>query len=236
MRLRASMLLVVLVILAPAVLAESKAATSGEMTMLSATTSSSRPQSKETSKVYWDGNKSRVEMTIAGKQRIIIRDGSTMYMYLPSEKSARKSVLPKGAQRYDIPGSAKMERERLTRDAKKVGREKVNGFDCDVYTSKRVMGPHTMDIKTWISRDPRFPAAVKTVTKTKNATHTTEVKNVKLGSKPSASIFKLPKGTKVTEMKMPTGNPHGKMGTQNPHQGMKMPGSYQGVKPLSPKK
>ncbi|MCD4813704.1 hypothetical protein K8S19_08445 [bacterium] len=174
------------------------------------------------SKIWFSGDKYRLEAVNAqdGKDVIFIDDGKMKYIYMPDEKKAIK-ITPDMESSYGQMMSADIiaESARQRKKAKKTGTGKVDGKKCTIYeykTSLTVMNSTIKgDVKEWVWKKENFP--LKSIMKTPRqkmdmgfmttempaAETTTIIKDLKFGKKIKASMFVLPKGTKVETMKAP---------------------------------
>jgi len=163
-------------------------------------------------KVCWQGTSYRSEVRRGSEAMVVLRGPSgDTYIYLPDRKAASRMPRGKGEKLASVTSSMAGESRTIAKKGKKIGAGKVSGFLCDVYELKEQMGPHTISGKRWISRDPRLPIVMKSVSTLQGGSRTSEITSVRLGGKYPASLFELPKGTKI--MTMPS----------NPHKGMAMP-------------
>ncbi len=139
-----------------------------------------------TSKLNFTDTKWRMESRFMGRQTIsIIRaDRGVSWVLMPAQKMFTENKLDntqKLATGKQIPGEIKRE---------KIGRENINGINCDklMITYKDRNGTSSMFL--WLSNEgiPMKSAA-------SDASWTNEMKNVKKGSQPS-SLFEIPEGYK----------------------------------------
>lgn len=169
--------------------------------------------------IKWSGSKFRMEGSFGGRKTIIIGDGKTAYFYDPAAKQAtagKQSQLmgPGGTIMNGAIASAKAGIKR----GKKIGSQRVNGFNCDVYIATMPMGNGKIVKKSWINKDPNLPIEVKSTVTANGNTVDSIVRNVKLGVKLPNSLFALPKGTKIIEHpQMPMMGPHGRPGMPKGH-------------------
>lgn len=143
------------------------------------------------SKLNFTDKKWRMESSFMGKQTIsIIRaDKNVSWVLMPAQKMFMENKIDntqKMASGKDIPGEVKRE---------KIGREKINGINCDKFmiTYKDAKGTSSMFL--WLSSEgiPMKSAAA-------DGSWSSEMKNVKKGSQ-SASLFEIPAG--YTKMSVP---------------------------------
>ncbi len=166
-----------------------------------------------------------------GEKMVFIDTGKVKYMYMPDDKKALK-LTPRMQEMYSgiLSSDLVAESARQRKKAKKVGKGKVDGKPCTIYTYKSTLkmmgGTITSDVKEWVWNKKNFPlkSMVKTPKQKMNtgfstvelpASETeTVIKDLVLDKKIPASRFKLPAGTKIEEpeeMDMPRGSGRPKM-------------------------
>lgn len=145
---------------------------------------------------YLQGNNSRTEMNIMGRNTCTISrlDKKIMWMVHPDEGFYIEMPLdPASPQSLrDEAAFAKVARK------KKVGSETVNGFACDKFEIT-YNDPGVGVMTTWISKKLDFP--VRTIFRGPMGEVHTEYKNIRTGAI-DASLFELPAG--LQKMSMPT--------------------------------
>jgi hypothetical protein len=150
-------------------------------------------------KVYIQANKMRMEMNTPKGTAINIMDtdAGLMRMVQPEQKMYIEMKAPQAGIAQSDEALAKMA------DKKKVGTEKINGYDCDkfeiIYHDKN-LGKTTQ----WFSNKLNFP--IKMVYEGPQGQMITEYKNIKEG-KQDSSLFQVPAGYR--KMEMPGGMGHG---------------------------
>ncbi|MCC6442188.1 MAG: hypothetical protein IT210_01895 [Armatimonadetes bacterium] len=152
-----------------------------------------------TQTMYWNGNKVRLESNSPMGDQVVISDGKNSYIYSPAQKTAMK--LP---QQMNPESFAKQMDRQLgsMKKGKKIGTGKVMGRTCDIYTGS-ISDPRSkskMNYKTWMLQGS-FPFPMKIEATGAQGTASTVVKKLDLNYKPAASLFTLPKGTKITQPK-----------------------------------
>jgi hypothetical protein len=149
-----------------------------------------------TGKMYWGGNRMRMDMTANGHDVSMIHDPpkKISYMIMPEQKmymelSANSPMLGRtpDIKLYD-PSNPCAAEEGYT--CKKVGAETVNGRSCDKWEFTGSHGNRTV----WIDQKLHFP--LRTVSADG---HTFDLTNVKEGSQP-ASLFEIPSGFTKLDM------------------------------------
>ncbi len=146
-------------------------------------------------KMWISGKKMRTDMTVATQKTVTITDGdaNVAYMYNPDQKSALKVAMDqaKGGQSPDSYTPAA--------DAPKykiAGTETIDGVKCKVLVKQE---PNTKsEHKMWVREDYGLPMRVEII-EGGNKVMVTEYKNMKIGAVPPET-FKLPEGTKITDM------------------------------------
>lgn len=154
----------------------------------------------ETVKIYWEGDRIRVEKYTIHGLVVDIKDGRTLYLYNPAGKKAAKTVVPEKYAR-----TVQDMIEGMTgpmKGGKKVGSSTVAGIKCDVYSVTGKVKGHSA--KVYVSTDPRLPVPLKLVESMGNLSRTIETRLVKLNYNVPDSMFTIPKGVKVEESKFPT--------------------------------
>jgi len=151
------------------------------------------------SKMYFSGDKIRSESEQAGRKMIsIIRlDKKVSWSLMPAQKMYMEMAMPDDKMMMGMTEKAPGEVEK-----KKIGREKVNGVDCDKYivTSINKATGRKNSVYMWLSGDniPMRTAAL-------DGSFVSEIKNFNKGSQPG-SLFEVPAGyTKRTMPMLPKG-------------------------------
>lgn len=159
--------------------------------------------SAETTRLYWEGDNMRIERYSTSGLLVRIKKGQTLYIYMPSEKKAVKTIIPAGHG-----GTVQQMLEEISgpvKSGKKVGTARILGVDCNVYTAPARGGT----AKAYVSTDPRLPAVLKMQETSGAASRTIETKQLKLNYNVPDSMFSLPKGVAVKEEKFPAMPPAG---------------------------
>jgi hypothetical protein len=157
-----------------------------------------------TLKTYWKGNNKRTEQLAVQGVTVDIKRGSTRYTYVPAKKAAIRMVVPQKYASKDVSVQKELElmaaqTKATVRKAKKIGSATVAGIKCDVY---KVLMPKGGTVRIYVSADPRFPLPLRTVASVGRESETTETRSIKLGGDVPDSMFSVPKGVKVREVKM----------------------------------
>jgi hypothetical protein len=143
-------------------------------------------------KMYFSGDKFRVESSTQGRKGIMIvrKDKNVAWMLMPDQKMYMETRLdPKQLVGVSdkFPGETKRE---------KVGSEKINGVLCDkfkiTYKTDKMAKPTT--VYQWVSAD-KIPVKTTAV----DGSWSSEMKNIKRGKQPAA-LFELPAGYKKFAM------------------------------------
>ncbi len=190
LRFRTSLLLIVGILTAAVAFAQMPNPFSADMKM------STPRQGNMTGKVFYSGQKFRMEMNAAGHNSVIITDlpSHIVYMIVPQQRmymEMHPDQMPGGHDRpqwkpYDASNPCANE-PKVT--CKKVGAEMMNGRMCDKWLFTGSGGERT----AWIDQKSHIP--IKTV-----AGETTwELTNIQEGPQP-ASLFEVPAG--YTKMDM----------------------------------
>jgi hypothetical protein len=146
------------------------------------------------SKMFFSGDKVRNEMMVSGQQSIsIVRmDKKIMWNLMPQQKMYMELKIP---QENEL-GVGKKVKGEVKRE--KLGREKVNGIDCEKYliTYRSESTGENTKIYQWVSRD-QFPIKTAAV----DGSWSNEIKNLKKGTQP-VNLFEIPAGYKKYAMPM----------------------------------
>lgn len=190
------------------------------------TISASRLTVKITKTVTFKGNNYRIDsrrIDLIPYSRIL--DNGTIYSYLPDEQAAMR--MPAADQEPSLPDQLLAQKEQVEHDGTRSGADTVDGFACEIYSQPAPSGEDAT-IRVWVSKDPRFPFIVKTLSidHKQGVTDTEEIANVKLNAPISDTVFALPKDTKI--MDAPTNGASGDNGASG---GPAPPDSGQGTAP-----
>jgi outer membrane lipoprotein-sorting protein len=151
-------------------------------------------EAASTTKMWFKGQKTRMEMTSGGKNMVYLIDTGEQqaYMYFPSDNTAMKMDL---SAAQEAAGESPTEQSESLTDYNPliVGSEVLDGKDCLVV--KYTAG--TEEVKMWIWKD--YGLTIKTESKTPEGTSTTELKNIEFGDI-ADSMFELPAGVQIMEM------------------------------------
>jgi outer membrane lipoprotein-sorting protein len=156
------------------------------------------PGFSNTSRLWSNKDKMRVENTFEGKKMITIVDGDITYMYNPEENVAMKfsgKNLPAGME--GKPEHPSDYQDNMVKDSLKSLETVVyEGVKCRVITF--VDKEDGATAKMWLREDYGLPMKQEVVSK-KGEKMTIEFKNMKIGAQ-SADLFKLPAGVKIQDM------------------------------------
>ena len=149
---------------------------------------------KITKTVTFKGANYRIDMIPYSR----ILAGGTLYSYLPDEQTAMRATAP--TKEPSLPDQLLAQKEQVVQGATKTGSDTVGGFECDIYAPHMQAGDDST-VHVWVSRDPRFPFIVKTVSvnQKQGVTDTEEITEDRLNTPISDTIFALPKDTKVVD-------------------------------------
>ena len=147
------------------------------------------------SKVWMQGSKMKVEVTVEGQTMITFIDGDSVISYNPDEKTAFKLTIDKVKQ-AKTPNEYLKEANSQTDKFKSLETIVYDGVKCRVISST---GPDGKELtKMWIREDNGIPAKVETVGSDGNIS-VLEYKNMKVGPLPEGT-FKLPDGVQITDI------------------------------------
>lgn len=142
-------------------------------------------------KIYIKGDKWRMESVVQGMKSVtIIRgDKKVSWMLMPDQKMYMENKIDArqtASLSRTAPGEVKRE---------KIGREKVNGVDCDKFKVVYKNANVTDSMYSWVASDS-FPIKTEAV----DGSWSSELKNIKKGAQPN-SLFEIPAG--YNKMSMP---------------------------------
>lgn len=142
------------------------------------------------SKMYMSNNKWRMESEMKGKKSIsiMLADKKVVWILMPESKMYLEQKLTP----EKMMGMSSKAPGEVTR--KKLGKESVNGFNCDKYEVTYKGPDGVTKMYQWLSSDswPIKSAAV-------DGTWSTEFKNLKKGAQPGG-LFTIPAGYKKMPM------------------------------------
>ena len=156
---------------------------------------------KYDSRVFIRGNSMRMETQKDGIKHIIISDGSSTYLYTPSNNTAIRYEAATAASAMNTPDTSSPEILRDTSgylkkmNAKKTGSEKIDGKMCDVY---RIDDIDTGTIHTLWLWNNEFPL-MQSFANEEGLT-TVMTKNLKTGLDIPDSHFALPDNAHIVDM------------------------------------
>jgi len=145
-------------------------------------------------KMWWKGNKMRIEGTFEGYTGVYMLDMEKQlaYLYVPAQNIAMKMNFNKAK---GTAGESPTEQSESVLDYNPVtlGVEVLDGKSCLVIE----YSPPTGEVKMWVWTKYGLP--IRTETTTTKGTTVTEIKNIDFGSIPD-SMFELPAGVQPMEM------------------------------------
>ena len=164
-------------------------------------------------KVWLKGQKARVETNgpVTG-QMLMLADGPKIRRLYPQQKRGTVTTMEPGQHGPRSPwevviGSV----SELSHGAKKLGQQKLDGYECDVYELTRRSPSQNQVIKSWITRttQPRLPLKVEITSHVErpnaavNLTQTTRITRFRIGIPLSDSLFAVPPGYKIVQASGP---------------------------------
>lgn len=147
------------------------------------------------SKVWMQGTKMKVEITIEGQTMITFIDGNSVIGYNPDQKTAFKLSIDKTKQ-AKTPNEYLKEANSQTDKFKNLEPTVYDGVKCRVISSVGSDGKELT--KMWIREDYGIPVKVETIGSDGNIS-VLEYKNMKVGPLPEGT-FKLPDGVQITDI------------------------------------
>jgi hypothetical protein len=154
-----------------------------------------------TSKIYVKGDKQRMETSGGpmGSQIIILRpDKGLVWNLMPATKTYTERKGSKGAMTADPEAQLKAQ------GAKRVGTQRVNGYDCTKYEAPTGAGGGKATI--WIC--PKLKQMMKAQAQTQRGSASQELKNIREQRQPDR-LFELPKDYKKMTMPKPSSHAGG---------------------------
>jgi len=175
--------------------------------------SNGKPAQKMTTKVWAKGNRYRTETTMPNGKNITIQGPEGRIMMIPGRSEAMKMPMPPGAKAAG--GDSPLGDMDKIKKMKKVGTEKVAGNMAAIYEESKTMQrpgapgapptPIVISSRYWITG--QSPVPVKITNKTPMADVTMTLKSAQPKAAVPDSMFQVPKGVTVRDMKMPPGMP-----------------------------
>jgi outer membrane lipoprotein-sorting protein len=158
-------------------------------------------------KVWVKGDRARLETSqpMTGPMVVLV-NGTKVHQLFPQQKRGTVSSIqtgkggPKSPMEFIVANV-----EQLTRNAKKTGRQTIDGFLCDVYQQTRKDEGRSITMKAWVTRSlqPPLPLKVEIVGQvnrpnmTMKQSQTTRITGIKQGVAIADSLFKVPSGYKI---------------------------------------
>lgn len=167
----------------------------------------------ESRRTYWRGDNLRVEYYTTRGQVVEIKSGATIYRYSPGANTAVKAVVPSGTKMPSVQDILRRQTT-LPKGLKKVGKAKVAGVDCDVYTPAKKDSRVQTD-KLYFSADSRLPVLMKRELVIGTRRVMEDVRKIQLNSNIPDSMFKVPSGVKIVEQKVHSAPPAPHKGRTN---------------------
>jgi hypothetical protein len=167
-------------------------------------------------KVWVKGQKARVETTDprSGTPVVMLADGRQVRTLYPQQKRGDIRAIPGSGGGIKSPLDFLVAQlDQLTRGAKKLGRQRLDGHTCDIYERIENTPQGAASIKSWIARDtqPRLPIKVERNVQvrrpnvTVNQTLTTRISGIQSGIPVPDSLFVVPPGYKIVQAGGPGG-------------------------------
>jgi hypothetical protein len=166
-------------------------------------------------KIWVKGQKARAESNDPRTGPVLILvNGPQIRTLFPKQKRGMISTMSMGKNAPKNPWEFMVANVgQLTRGARKVGQESIDGHPCDVYLLTHNSPGSKMSIKSWIARDlqPRMPVKVENKVQvqrpnvTVNQMQTTRITGIQSGIPISDSLFTVPSGYKIVQAGGPGG-------------------------------
>lgn len=142
------------------------------------------------------GARSRTEMVVMGEKVVTIKINDKMYMISPQFREVPSSqtvnfnnLTPDVIEQYDI---------------KKLDKETVDGYECDVYTFQKTENGITADAKVWIWHG----LPIRTEVGAGDFTVVQTISNLEVGVPVDPALFELPENGKVQGQENKSGMKH----------------------------
>jgi outer membrane lipoprotein-sorting protein len=149
-------------------------------------------------KLWWKGDRLRMETRGPGGGSITLKRGRTGYAYDPEKNLAQRVTLP------NLPGSTDYPFGNPTTAPgfRKTGRERLGSYTCDIYEQAPPGrggpgAPAHPRTRVWMARG--IPVPVKTVTSGGGLSSTMSLKRLQQNVAIPDSRFELPRGTRVVD-------------------------------------
>lgn len=140
-------------------------------------------------------DKMRAESDFGGMKSVLIRTNDGSYSYMPEQKMATK--IPAAMDRPNLTRDLPHFMEFLNKNAgKKIGSEKFDGKDCDIYefTEPTVQ----QQAKAWVWVEKEFP--VKIEVPAPEGLTVVELSNINFEPTIAAGTFELPADVKILDL------------------------------------
>lgn len=173
-------------------------------------------------KVWVKGQKARLEIQEpVNGSTVMLVDGTKVRQLFPQRKQGFVRTVtpgkngPRNPLEYILASV-----DQLTRGAKKLGQQNLDGYACDIYEKSRSEQGRSMTLKSWITRttQPRLPLKIEATMQVKrpnmivNQTQSTRITGLQIGVPIADSLFAVPAGYKIVE----AGGPGGPAGPGGP--------------------
>ena len=148
-----------------------------------------------TSKVVYKDKKMRADTNIGGMTVVKLRNEKGSYNYFPDQKAAQK--IPPSLDEVDAIQDYPSYIDYLEKNqGKKVGSEKVDGKETDIYTFTEPN--HRSEAKAWVWREQTFPLKVQV--NSPDGLAVVELSNINFAPNIDGAVFQLAPGTQVTDL------------------------------------
>jgi len=143
-------------------------------------------------KLWWKGDRLRMETRGPGGGSITLKRGRTGYAYDPAKKLAQRVTLP------NLPGATDYPFGNPTTAPgfRKTGRERIGAYACEIY-EQPPLGRGGATTRVWMAKG--VPVPVKTVTSGGGHSSTMSLKRLLQNVAIPNSQFELPRGTRVVD-------------------------------------
>jgi outer membrane lipoprotein-sorting protein len=143
-------------------------------------------------RLWWKGDRLRMETRGPGGGSITLKRGRNGYAYDPARKLAHRVALPDAPASTDYPFGNPI----AAPGFRKTGKERVGAYACDIY-EQAAQGRGGATTRVWMAKG--VPVPVKTVTSGSGFAATMSLTRLQRNVAIPDSQFELPRGTRVVD-------------------------------------
>ncbi len=164
-------------------------------------------------KVWVKGQRARLETNqpMSGPMVVLV-NGAKVHTLFPQQKRGTVATVPTGKNGPRNPWEFIVANVgNLTRGARKMGQQTIDGYPCDVYQRQRSRQGQTETLKSWITRrtQPRLPLKVENRMEVRrpnmsvSQSQITRIIGLRIGVPIADTLFAVPAGYKIVEAGAP---------------------------------